>query len=268
MKLFKPLDYRTYRVSWNCVIKGPCQPPEVEAVRNDIYIEMPFVRGDPLDPVWHGLSQEAREAIASEITEHLTTLRQVPPPAQDLVASAYQNPAHDSRVSNRFFGPCTQREFHPLLRTHLPEDWIRSVLDENTETVHTKQYKTVFTHADLAPRNIMMRNGRLTAIIDWGNAGWYPEYWEYTKMHYKYFAEDWYELIERRLPCYEAGLDAERAVIARYGDDIGTPAVLHREGVTRHREGSKPAKEWLAARAGRPWTDLWSLALANLKIEA
>jgi len=100
MKLFKPPDYRTYRVSWNRVIKGPCQPPEVEAMQyvanhtnipiaklyavhtqgNDIYIEMPFVRGDTLDCVWHRLSQEGREAIATEITEHLTILRRLPPP--------------------------------------------------------------------------------------------------------------------------------------------------------------------------------------------
>ena len=53
--------------------------------------------------------------------------------------------------------------------------------------------------------------------------------------------------------------------MARFGDDIGTPATLCQEGVTRRHEGSKPAKEWLEARARRPWTDLWTLALASLE---
>ncbi|KAG7138524.1 hypothetical protein HYQ45_004275 [Verticillium longisporum] len=39
-----------------------------------------------------------------------------------------------------------------------------------------------FTHADLNPSNIQYHNGRITGIIDWEFAGWYPEYWEYTKM--------------------------------------------------------------------------------------
>jgi len=30
--------------------------------------------------------------------------------------------------------------------------------------------------------------GRITGIIDWEYAGWYPEYWEYAKA---YFGGDW-----------------------------------------------------------------------------
>ncbi len=26
--------------------------------------------------------------------------------------------------------------------------------------------------------------GRVTGIVDWECAGWYPEYWEYTKAHF------------------------------------------------------------------------------------
>ena len=36
----------------------------------------------------------------------------------------------------------------------------------------------VFTHGDLGPQNIMVENGHISGIVDWEQAGWYPEYWE------------------------------------------------------------------------------------------
>ncbi|KAB8211171.1 hypothetical protein BDV34DRAFT_185276 [Aspergillus parasiticus] len=47
-------------------------------------------------------------------------------------------------------------------------------------------HRTVFTHGDLQPKNIMVeRTGSYedgcpafkTTLIDWEVAGWYPEYW-------------------------------------------------------------------------------------------
>jgi thiamine kinase-like enzyme len=43
------------------------------------------------------------------------------------------------------------------------------------------QHRILLTHGDISPRNIMVRNGHIAAIIDWQYAGWYPEYWEFTK---------------------------------------------------------------------------------------
>lgn len=42
----------------------------------------------------------------------------------------------------------------------------------------------VFTHNDFVPPNILLSSGpdpKVAAIIDWGQAGWYPAYWEYCK---------------------------------------------------------------------------------------
>jgi Phosphotransferase enzyme family len=42
----------------------------------------------------------------------------------------------------------------------------------------------VFTHNDLVPPNILLSlgpNPNVAAIIDWGQAGLYPAYWEYCK---------------------------------------------------------------------------------------
>jgi len=42
----------------------------------------------------------------------------------------------------------------------------------------------VFTHGDLAPRNILVDDqGHVTAILDWEYAGWYPEWSEAVKAY-------------------------------------------------------------------------------------
>ena len=42
-----------------------------------------------------------------------------------------------------------------------------------------------FTHGDLIPKNIMVSpdGAGIIGIIDWGNSGFYPDYWEYCRMH-------------------------------------------------------------------------------------
>jgi hypothetical protein len=42
----------------------------------------------------------------------------------------------------------------------------------------------IFTHDDLVPPNILLSPGpnpKVASVIDWGQAGWYPTYWEYCK---------------------------------------------------------------------------------------
>jgi hypothetical protein len=44
-----------------------------------------------------------------------------------------------------------------------------------------------FTHADLHQENILIsQHGppQILAIVDWGQSGWYPDYWEYCKAAY------------------------------------------------------------------------------------
>jgi hypothetical protein len=54
-----------------------------------------------------------------------------------------------------------------------------------------------FTHDDFCPPNILLPLGAkpvVVAILDWGQSGWYPWYWEYCKA--------------RRVGVIEEGFDA------------------------------------------------------------
>lgn len=58
--------------------------------------------------------------------------------------------------------------------------------------LNSRKHDIVFTHGDLRPANIIVKNGRLAAIIDWEMGGWYPSYWEFARAFYiEYFATDW-----------------------------------------------------------------------------
>ena len=74
-------------------------------------------------------------------------------------------------------------------------DWL-----PDTGSVH-------FTHGDLTLGNIIVSGEsglqRVVGVIDWEQAGWYPEYWEYSKMLYAvepdhaFRTEEWADTIVR-----------------------------------------------------------------------
>jgi hypothetical protein len=57
------------------------------------------------------------------------------------------------------------------------------------------------THGDLLPRNMLVNGSTITAIIDWETAGFYPEYWEYCRMHYPgWMSSGWDYVLKRVFP--------------------------------------------------------------------
>lgn len=79
---------------------------------------------------------------------------------------------------------------------------------------HSGGHQIVFTHGDLNLRNVLVHNGRLSGVVDWENAGWYPEYWDYTKAHFvTKLKRRWLRLVDDaflRLGDYQSELAIER----------------------------------------------------------
>jgi len=58
--------------------------------------------------------------------------------------------------------------------------------------LNAHKHGIVFTHGDFGPANIIIKDGRVAAILDWEMAGWYPDYWEFVKAFYlEGFTSDW-----------------------------------------------------------------------------
>ncbi|PGH00060.1 hypothetical protein AJ79_08331 [Helicocarpus griseus UAMH5409] len=201
------------RVGWNHVIKGPCHPPELEALLyvtehttipvprvrytyngpGGIYISMDYIKGTNLETLWMlGLLKPGEQnAIVNDMAAILSQLRALRPPKEGIVASTQGGPILDYRIV-KLFG-------------------------EEVAICHRNSYRTYFSHADLAPRNIIICNGRIVGVVDWATAGWYPEYWDLTKAYFTSFkVPEWYERLNLKLPSYSSELMAEKILWTLY----------------------------------------------------
>ncbi|RFU34397.1 hypothetical protein B7463_g1910, partial [Scytalidium lignicola] len=241
-KIFKALGPTVFRISRGRVIKGPCQLAELEAMKyvsqntsipvpnvystytylGKLYIEMDYIKGETLEEAWVGghLSQDEKKSVVKELAGFIVQLRNLMPPKEELVASADLHRPLDYRVGTTPFGPFdNHRDFHSFLRGHIALDNCTQVYGDQVTTCHSRQYRSVFSHSDLAQRNIIVRNGKIAAIVDWAFAGWYPEYWEYTKAHYGLLnIPDWYSEFKDSVTRYDDELTAERALWEQFDE--------------------------------------------------
>ncbi|POR34197.1 Uncharacterized protein TPAR_05618 [Tolypocladium paradoxum] len=145
------------------------------------YILMEFLDGEKLETVWPNLSPAEKGSICLELREYLRQMREIPPPA-DFIGSVTGGPA----VDRRSLGPIKGGPFS------CEEDfnkWQLAQMRENTpllnqeiySAMHRTDHSIVFSHGDLGFHNILVHNGRITAILDWEYSGWYPEHWDFCK---------------------------------------------------------------------------------------
>jgi thiamine kinase-like enzyme len=82
-------------------------------------------------------------------------------------------------------------------------------VQEALSKVGGKQYRTVFSHGDLGPHNIIWSDGRIV-IIDWERAGWFPEYWDYTRAYAaRGYMKDWWKRFKEVVDGYDDELELE-----------------------------------------------------------
>ncbi|KAJ9298953.1 hypothetical protein DTO271G3_3195 [Paecilomyces variotii] len=241
-KVFGSLGPTIVKISRNRVIKGPCQSAELEALNyvakytsipvpkvyatydqlEGLYTEMEYIEGTNLETAWTGgvFSPAQKKAIVKELAGFVEQLRRLKPPHEGIVASAELRSVLDYRVGTSLFGPFhNHEEFHSFLRGHIPLESCSQVYGEPVSRCHSRQYRSCFSHSDLVPRNIIVRDGKVVALVDWAFAGWYPEYWEYTKAHYGLLnMPDWYAELRSVVARYDDELAAERALWEQFNE--------------------------------------------------
>lgn len=186
---------------------------------------MELIRGTDLQEAWLGgsLSTQRKEDIMRQLAGFVKELRDLKPPKEGVVGSVDLGPCLDHRIGSSPVGPFSNyQEFHSFLRRYIPLEDCTEVFGEAVTLCHSLKYRSVFSHADLSPRNTMVADGKVVALIDWAFAGWWPEYWEFTKAHFGLMDMcDWYDKLGLVMTRYEKELVTERA-LWRQCDQPGT----------------------------------------------
>lgn len=165
------------------------------------------VPGQSLDTVWDKLSKAERKSIKKQLREQFTIMRSCTLPYIGRVDKQSTYNVYD-RLEPNYIGPFEDEESFDawcLVRVRRSDFtfWrMRRFLEKSREKAKAAgtANRFVLTHGDLSPRNIMVENGRLTGIVDWGRSGFFPEYAEYAfAMKLGHGIEKWWRPMLKKL---------------------------------------------------------------------
>lgn len=141
-------------------------------------VTMEYIEGQKLQQAWPVLTPDQRSDIVVQLRDYIAQLR------------ALSGISIGRLDGQGVLLPCImQRTGGPFGTIAELHDWlVRPPKRLRTQTMYCHQittqlaadYPIVFTHGDIAARNILVRDGRIVALLDWEYAGWYPDYWEYV----------------------------------------------------------------------------------------
>lgn len=166
-----------------------------------VYLVMQRVSGVALsDSMWNSFTEEEKCNVVEQLRGFVEQLRSIPPRSGSVVGSVNGAQGCDYRLCGVPHGPyMNEQQMNHQLRMGLPLQEVPPKVIES----HSRKHPLVFTHGDIAGRNIMMDGVRVVALIDWEGAGWFPAHWEYCKARYAsgyLHNEDWMARIPKFIP--------------------------------------------------------------------
>lgn len=138
------------------------------------------IEGITLDKAWPSLSETEKHGIAKQTSDYLTQLRTL---HSDQIESLDHGPLHASLLfAGRDGSP------HGPLKSD-GELWdemaggIKQLDDKIQSLIRQKMPPATpytFSHGDLSQVNILVKDGKVTGIIDWEGGGYFPRWWEFA----------------------------------------------------------------------------------------
>jgi aminoglycoside phosphotransferase len=179
-------------------------PIDLLLSRTESFLVTSRIDGEPAGIAVDECTDEEMHRMAQDLRSWIAELHAIKMDTDSkyAIANATGGPCLDYRISADPVGPFhNEKEFSESLQLGILPG-----------LMHRTGHKIVFTHADLNMRNILVKDGRISGIVDWENAGWFPEYWEYTKCHFGVrLSKRWLKMIEAVFENkYEVELGIER----------------------------------------------------------
>lgn len=178
---------------------------------NRYMVLMERVKGQTLENAWPTLSKPEKETIADQVAEAIRQLRSFESAA---IQGIDHGPIYSGwlfRDPKKPFGPFSSDSelwdsllpwFHQPPTRVFPELALRSF---RKRLPKCRPY--ILIYRDLNIGNIMVENGRLTGILDWEYAGYFPVWWEYVALHIGLSDADaeWKKLVRQRMEPHVEG---------------------------------------------------------------
>lgn len=216
----RPTEARTLKfISENTAIPVP-RVLDLYKFNGRTCLLMEYIDGRTLSSVWNKLSHEEKLSCMGQLSGYLSQLRALECPEPGKVQAVDGRGCWDCRIEKGEWGPF---ESHAAFTHFIYYDSLCELPDEYPlaqqplEKIKDRTWRTVFTHGDLAPHNILWKDGKIVAIIDWEMSGWFPEYWEYTRSYFGCHERlmSWWDAFQDVTQAYPDELEVEK-VIASY----------------------------------------------------
>lgn len=180
------------------------------------FILMTQIFGDRLDLVYYRTTYEERDQIAKDLAKWIAEMRRIPNESSYLIANTLGKPISDHQFEHETWGPFnTVGDFTNHLVRNVFN--IQQHKDKRPLSIlQEKKHEVCFTHSDLHMSNIIVRQGRLSGLIDFEDAGFKPEYWEFTRALWPYGGNRRDSYIYRRTfeDRYEEEWEAEAFILS------------------------------------------------------
>lgn len=162
--------------------------PKVRKVFRDkqtkhLAIAMQYIEGATLEDVWQDLEDIDRDTVVEQLRCYMDELRNF---KGTFIGSIDGTVCNDPYFYHAIGGNGPfpdENEFNQGIVEAMRDDRSTCLLEKASELwlKNMNGHESVLTHNDLEPRNILIDGSEVVGILDWENAGYYPEYWEYCK---------------------------------------------------------------------------------------
>ncbi|CAL5870869.1 uncharacterized protein PFLUO_LOCUS5110 [Penicillium psychrofluorescens] len=167
------------------------------------------VDGQTLEKAWPSLSESQKKDIADQVSEIRKQLCSL---TSTSIQTIDQGPCYPKLLffDGKPHGPFNSDSelWDDLFLTFQEKSWPQQVL-ENLRKRVPKCEPYVLTHSDLNLSNIMVKDGKLAAILDWESAAYYPIWYEWIAASWAWTKEDaeWKKLLLESLDKHQDAME-------------------------------------------------------------
>jgi hypothetical protein len=181
---------------------------------------MSYEQGQPLETFWESASESQQRKVIVQLKDYVTQMRALKgefiggldhSPCKDGIFDAdWGDTRHDygpyesEAAFNEGIVQALENRSPPQFRTKDPDSSAYNREHILRQTVQDlKGHEIVFTRGDLSTGNILIRDDGTVVLLDWGLAGYWPDYWEYYRaMFLPPFKPSWDREVEKFVPAF------------------------------------------------------------------